>query len=258
MAEILSEEERDKLKVAVEQWKRQVMSELRERDAQILRERMELLQLAQQVRRGGVSGGGRGGGRGGLAAASRTRRPHPPRGALQWPRPRAYPPGHAPMIYPPRPCPRDVPSNGHVPTSPRCTLRWPPLPGRARQQPRPTAGSVPGYLPQQTSLWVAHPLSWDPCRGVSEVLPPSTVRTRGRCGLGSSSSGAGGSRWPSLTLGTLGPQAHAACPSLTEGEGPWHTGQPWCGRSAPAPRPPVCTAGPGGGLCAQSSACKVR
>ncbi|ELW67290.1 Janus kinase and microtubule-interacting protein 3 [Tupaia chinensis] len=37
-----------KLKVAVEQWKRQVMSELRERDAQILRERMELLQLAQQ------------------------------------------------------------------------------------------------------------------------------------------------------------------------------------------------------------------
>uniref|UniRef100_A0A8C0TR11 Janus kinase and microtubule-interacting protein C-terminal domain-containing protein n=1 Tax=Canis lupus familiaris TaxID=9615 RepID=A0A8C0TR11_CANLF len=48
VAEILSEEERDKLKVAVEQWKRQVMSELRERDAQILRERMELLQLAQQ------------------------------------------------------------------------------------------------------------------------------------------------------------------------------------------------------------------
>lgn len=50
MAELLSEEEREKLKVAVEQWKRQVMSELRERDAQILRERMELLQLAQQVR----------------------------------------------------------------------------------------------------------------------------------------------------------------------------------------------------------------
>ncbi|XP_063101064.1 janus kinase and microtubule-interacting protein 3 isoform X31 [Cavia porcellus] len=48
MAELLSEEEREKLKVAVEQWKRQVMSELRERDAQILRERMELLQLAQQ------------------------------------------------------------------------------------------------------------------------------------------------------------------------------------------------------------------
>ncbi|XP_030661042.1 janus kinase and microtubule-interacting protein 3 isoform X4 [Nomascus leucogenys] len=48
VAELLSEEEREKLKVAVEQWKRQVMSELRERDAQILRERMELLQLAQQ------------------------------------------------------------------------------------------------------------------------------------------------------------------------------------------------------------------
>lgn len=49
VAELLSEEEREKLKVAVEQWKRQVMSELRERDAQILRERMELLQMAQQV-----------------------------------------------------------------------------------------------------------------------------------------------------------------------------------------------------------------
>ncbi|XP_055464859.1 janus kinase and microtubule-interacting protein 3 isoform X4 [Psammomys obesus] len=48
VAELLSEDEREKLKVAVEQWKRQVMSELRERDAQILRERMELLQMAQQ------------------------------------------------------------------------------------------------------------------------------------------------------------------------------------------------------------------
>ncbi|XP_048193967.1 janus kinase and microtubule-interacting protein 3 isoform X4 [Perognathus longimembris pacificus] len=48
VVELLSEEEQEKLKVAVEQWKRQVMSELRERDAQILRERMELLQLAQQ------------------------------------------------------------------------------------------------------------------------------------------------------------------------------------------------------------------
>ncbi|XP_061018925.1 janus kinase and microtubule-interacting protein 3 [Dama dama] len=47
-AELLSEAEREKLGVAMEQWKRQVMSELRERDAQILRERMELLQLAQQ------------------------------------------------------------------------------------------------------------------------------------------------------------------------------------------------------------------
>ncbi|XP_062988906.1 janus kinase and microtubule-interacting protein 3 isoform X6 [Elgaria multicarinata webbii] len=48
MSEILSEEEREKLKNAVEQWKRQVMSELRERDSQILRERMELIQHAQQ------------------------------------------------------------------------------------------------------------------------------------------------------------------------------------------------------------------
>ncbi|KAJ7324094.1 hypothetical protein JRQ81_017114 [Phrynocephalus forsythii] len=48
MSEMLSEEEREKLKNAVEQWKRQVMSELRERDSQILRERMELIQHAQQ------------------------------------------------------------------------------------------------------------------------------------------------------------------------------------------------------------------
>ncbi|XP_029466581.1 janus kinase and microtubule-interacting protein 3 [Rhinatrema bivittatum] len=48
MCEILSEDEKEKLKCAVEQWKRQVMSELRERDAQILRERMELIQHAQQ------------------------------------------------------------------------------------------------------------------------------------------------------------------------------------------------------------------
>lgn len=54
VAELLSEEEREKLKAAVEQWKRQALSELRERDAQILRERMELLQLAQQVRAGGA------------------------------------------------------------------------------------------------------------------------------------------------------------------------------------------------------------
>lgn len=63
VAELLSEEEREKLGVAVEQWKRQVMSELRERDAQILRERMELLQLAQQVREGrGAAGAGPTGG----------------------------------------------------------------------------------------------------------------------------------------------------------------------------------------------------
>lgn len=49
ISDLLSEEEKEKLKSAVEQWKRQVMSELRERDAQILRERMELIQHAQQV-----------------------------------------------------------------------------------------------------------------------------------------------------------------------------------------------------------------
>ncbi|KAG9346102.1 hypothetical protein JZ751_007920, partial [Albula glossodonta] len=48
MSELLSEEERETLRRAVEQWKRQVMSELRERDAQILRERMELVHHAQQ------------------------------------------------------------------------------------------------------------------------------------------------------------------------------------------------------------------
>ncbi|XP_039767569.1 janus kinase and microtubule-interacting protein 3 isoform X12 [Ornithorhynchus anatinus] len=48
MTEILSEDEREKLKLAVDQWKRQMMSELRERDAQILRERMEFIQHAQQ------------------------------------------------------------------------------------------------------------------------------------------------------------------------------------------------------------------
>ncbi|KAJ8404860.1 hypothetical protein AAFF_G00332470 [Aldrovandia affinis] len=48
MSEVLSEEERETLRRAVEQWKRQVMSELRERDAQILRERMEMVHHAQQ------------------------------------------------------------------------------------------------------------------------------------------------------------------------------------------------------------------
>lgn len=60
-AQLLSEEERGALRGAVEQWRRQALSELRERDAQILRERMELLQLAQQVRGGGARrGAGRG------------------------------------------------------------------------------------------------------------------------------------------------------------------------------------------------------
>nr|XP_020477180.1 janus kinase and microtubule-interacting protein 3-like [Monopterus albus] len=48
LSETLSEEDREGLKRAMDQWKRTVMCELRERDAQILRERMELLQLAQQ------------------------------------------------------------------------------------------------------------------------------------------------------------------------------------------------------------------
>ncbi|XP_073774968.1 janus kinase and microtubule-interacting protein 3 isoform X15 [Danio rerio] len=47
VSELLSEQDRDSLRGAVDQWKRQVLSELRERDAQILRERMELLQHAQ-------------------------------------------------------------------------------------------------------------------------------------------------------------------------------------------------------------------
>ncbi len=49
VSELLSEQDRDSLRDAVDQWKRQVLSELRERDAQILRERMELLQHAQAV-----------------------------------------------------------------------------------------------------------------------------------------------------------------------------------------------------------------
>ncbi|XP_060795039.1 janus kinase and microtubule-interacting protein 3 isoform X8 [Neoarius graeffei] len=48
VSELLTEEERDSLRRAVDQWKRQVLSELREKDSQILRERMELLQHAQQ------------------------------------------------------------------------------------------------------------------------------------------------------------------------------------------------------------------
>ncbi|XP_008298997.1 janus kinase and microtubule-interacting protein 3 [Stegastes partitus] len=48
LSESLTEEEREELRRAMDQWKRTVMCELRERDAQILRERMELLQLTQQ------------------------------------------------------------------------------------------------------------------------------------------------------------------------------------------------------------------
>lgn len=49
LSENLTEEEKEELRRAMDQWKRTVMCELRERDAQILRERMELLQLTQQV-----------------------------------------------------------------------------------------------------------------------------------------------------------------------------------------------------------------
>uniref|UniRef100_A0A8K9X4W3 Janus kinase and microtubule interacting protein 3 n=1 Tax=Oncorhynchus mykiss TaxID=8022 RepID=A0A8K9X4W3_ONCMY len=50
MSEMLSDDERETLRRAVEQWKRGVMMELRERDSQILRERMDMLQHSQQVR----------------------------------------------------------------------------------------------------------------------------------------------------------------------------------------------------------------
>uniref|UniRef100_A0A673AGQ0 Janus kinase and microtubule interacting protein 3 n=1 Tax=Sphaeramia orbicularis TaxID=375764 RepID=A0A673AGQ0_9TELE len=49
LSDTLSEQEREGLRRAMDQWKRTVMCELRERDAQILRERMELLHLMQQV-----------------------------------------------------------------------------------------------------------------------------------------------------------------------------------------------------------------
>lgn len=49
VAHTLTEEEREGLGKAMDQWKRAMMFELRERDAQILRDRMELLHLSQQV-----------------------------------------------------------------------------------------------------------------------------------------------------------------------------------------------------------------
>ncbi|XP_029701053.1 janus kinase and microtubule-interacting protein 3 isoform X4 [Takifugu rubripes] len=48
LSQTLTEEEREGLGRAMDQWKRAMMFELRERDAQILRERMELLHLSQQ------------------------------------------------------------------------------------------------------------------------------------------------------------------------------------------------------------------
>ncbi|XP_077482902.1 janus kinase and microtubule-interacting protein 3 isoform X3 [Stigmatopora argus] len=46
--EVMTDEQREVLRSATDQWKRAVMVELRERDAQILKERMELLQVTQQ------------------------------------------------------------------------------------------------------------------------------------------------------------------------------------------------------------------
>ncbi|XP_075996922.1 janus kinase and microtubule-interacting protein 3 isoform X4 [Genypterus blacodes] len=48
LSDPLTDQEREGLRRAMDQWKRSVMCELREKDTQILRERMELLQLAQQ------------------------------------------------------------------------------------------------------------------------------------------------------------------------------------------------------------------
>uniref|UniRef100_A0A096MD21 Janus kinase and microtubule interacting protein 3 n=1 Tax=Poecilia formosa TaxID=48698 RepID=A0A096MD21_POEFO len=52
LSDMLTEGEKEELRRAMDQWKRCVMCELRERDAQILRDRMELLQLTQQPTRG--------------------------------------------------------------------------------------------------------------------------------------------------------------------------------------------------------------
>lgn len=55
-SETLSEGQREDLQAAVEKVRRQILRQSREFDSQILRERMELLQQAQQVR-GGASRG---------------------------------------------------------------------------------------------------------------------------------------------------------------------------------------------------------
>ncbi|XP_019743415.1 janus kinase and microtubule-interacting protein 3 isoform X2 [Hippocampus comes] len=46
--DVLTDDQREGLRSAMDQWKRAVMCELRERDAQILKERMDLLQVTQQ------------------------------------------------------------------------------------------------------------------------------------------------------------------------------------------------------------------
>lgn len=49
-SEALSEGQREDLQAAVEKVRRQILRQSRESDSQVLRERMELLQQAQQVR----------------------------------------------------------------------------------------------------------------------------------------------------------------------------------------------------------------
>lgn len=51
-SEALSAGQREALQAAVEKVRRQILRQSREFDSQVLRERMELLQQAQQVRRG--------------------------------------------------------------------------------------------------------------------------------------------------------------------------------------------------------------
>lgn len=51
-SEALSEGQREDLQAAVEKVRRQILRQSREFDSQVLRERMELLQQAQQVRGG--------------------------------------------------------------------------------------------------------------------------------------------------------------------------------------------------------------
>ncbi|XP_051927635.1 janus kinase and microtubule-interacting protein 3 isoform X2 [Hippocampus zosterae] len=46
--DVLTDDQREGLRSAMDQWKRAMMCELRERDAQILKERMDLLQVTQQ------------------------------------------------------------------------------------------------------------------------------------------------------------------------------------------------------------------
>lgn len=198
VAEMLPEEEREKLRVAVEQWKRQVMSELRERDAQILRERMELLQLAQQVCSGGAAGARPPGGAGlpmpgPLMAAppvtvpSRGRTPqgHAPSGHA----PKVIPScGHAQRSCPPRGhAPISLPSNDHAPKARAFHWPCPPPPdGHALQWPCPWGTLLPDCLSLQTSL-LGHPTQasgWhspppgSPPLWVSSVVPPSVARSQ--------------------------------------------------------------------------------